>query len=39
MTDKGASYSWAEPVQYFNWVREACNWMFMMESGAASVPP
>jgi exo-1,4-beta-D-glucosaminidase len=39
MTDKGASYSWAEPVQYFNWVRESRNWMFMMEGGSASVPP
>ena len=39
MTDKGASYSWAEPVQYFHWVREARNWMFMMESGSASLPP
>jgi len=39
MNDKGASYGWAEPVQYFNWVRESRNWMFMMESGSASVPP
>jgi len=39
MTDKGASYSWAEPEQYFRWVREARNWMFMMESGSASLPP
>jgi hypothetical protein len=39
MTDKGASYSWAEPEQYFRWVREAHNWMFMMESGSASLPP
>lgn len=39
MTDIGASYSWAEPVQYFRWVREARNWMFMMESGSASLPP
>jgi exo-1,4-beta-D-glucosaminidase len=39
MTDKGASYSWAEPVQYFNWVRESRNWMFMMEGGSPSVPP
>lgn len=38
MTDKGASYSWAEPAQYFNWVRESRNWMFMMEGGSASVP-
>jgi exo-1,4-beta-D-glucosaminidase len=39
MTDKGASYSWAEPENYFRWVREARNWMFMMESGSASLPP
>ena len=39
MTDIGASYSWAEPVQYFQWVREARNWMFMMEGGSASLPP
>ncbi len=39
MTDKGASYSWAEPEQYFRWVREAGNWMFMMEGGSASLPP
>jgi hypothetical protein len=39
MTDIGASYSWAEPVQYFRWVREDRKWMFMMEGGSASVPP
>ena len=39
MTDIGASYSWAEPEQYFRWVREARNWMFMMEGGSASLPP
>ena len=39
MTDKGASYSWAEPGNYFRWVREKRNWMFMMESGSASLPP
>jgi hypothetical protein len=39
MTGKGASYSWAEPEQYFRWVREARNWMFMMESGSASLSP
>jgi len=39
MTDKGASYSWAEPVNYFRWVREKRNWRFMMESGSASLPP
>ena len=35
----GASYSWEEPEQYFRWVREERNWMFMMESGSASLPP
>ncbi len=39
MTDIGASYSWAEPEQYFRWVRDARNWMFMMEGGSASLPP
>jgi len=39
MTDKGASYSWAEPSAYFQWVRQSQNWMFMMESGSASLPP
>ena len=39
MTDIGASYSWAETEQYFRWVREGRNWMFMMESGSASLPP
>jgi len=39
MTDIGASYSWAEPEQYFRWAREARNWMFMMEGGSASLPP
>ena len=39
MTDIGASYSWAEPEQYFRWVREKRNWMFMMEGGSASLPP
>ena len=38
-TDIGATYSWAEPEQYFYWVREARNWMFMMEGGSASLPP
>jgi len=33
------SYGWVEPAEYFNWVREAGNWMFMMESGSPSVPP
>jgi exo-1,4-beta-D-glucosaminidase len=33
------SYGWEEPVTYFQWVRDSRNWMFMMESGTASVPP
>jgi len=33
------SYGWQDPSQYFTWVREADNWMFMMESGSASLPP
>ena len=33
------SYGWEEPVTYFQWVRDCRNWMFMMESGTASVPP
>lgn len=39
MTDKGASYSWAEPANYFRWVDGGRNWMFMMEGGSASLPP
>ncbi len=39
MTDIGASYSWAEPEQYFRWIRRGRNWMFMMEGGSASLPP
>ncbi|HOM17910.1 MAG TPA: hypothetical protein PLQ00_11315, partial [Thermoguttaceae bacterium] len=33
------SYGWMEPAQFFRWVREKDNWMFMLESGAPSVPP
>lgn len=33
------SYGWVEPEQYFRWVREKGNWMFMLESGSASLPP
>ena len=32
------SYGWVEPAQYFRWVRQSRNWMFMLESGAPSVP-
>jgi len=33
------SYGWQEPATYFRWVREERNWMFMLESGSASLPP
>jgi len=33
------SYGWQEPSTYYRWVREERNWMFMMESGSASLPP
>jgi exo-1,4-beta-D-glucosaminidase len=33
------SYGWEEPTTYFQWVRDSRNWMFMMESGTAAVPP
>jgi len=33
------SYGWQEPVTYYKWVREKRNWMFMIESGSASLPP
>lgn len=39
MTDIGASYTWQEPGEYFRRVREDRRWMFMMESGSASLPP
>jgi len=39
MTDIGASYGWLEPAEYFRRVREDRRWMFMMESGSASLPP
>jgi len=39
MTDIGASYTWKEPSDYYRFVRENRNWMFMMESGSASLPP
>jgi len=32
-------YGCKEPAQYYTWVRENRNWMFMMESGSASLPP
>ena len=32
------SYGWAGPAQYFRWVRENRNWMFMLESGCPSPP-
>ena len=33
------SYDWQEPSTYYRWVREERNWMFMIESGSASLPP
>jgi exo-1,4-beta-D-glucosaminidase len=33
------SYGWVGPSQYFRWVRENRNWMFMLESGCPSPPP
>jgi exo-1,4-beta-D-glucosaminidase len=33
------SYQWQEPSTYYRWVREERNWMFMIESGSASLPP
>jgi len=33
------SYGFEEPATYYTWVREKRNWMFMMESGSASLPP
>jgi exo-1,4-beta-D-glucosaminidase len=33
------TYSWQLPAGYFQLVRDMRNWMFMIESGAASVPP
>lgn len=33
------SYGWVEPAQFFRWVREEPNWMFMLESGCPSMPP
>ncbi len=39
MTDIGASYRWLEPAEYFRRVRRDRRWMFMMESGSASLPP
>jgi exo-1,4-beta-D-glucosaminidase len=40
MTDCGGnSYGWEEPSEYYRRVREEPNWMFMLESGSASLPP
>jgi len=33
------TYSWQLPAGYYQLVRDFGNWMFMIESGAASVPP
>ena len=32
------SYGWVEPAQFYRWVREQGNWMFMLESGSPSPP-
>jgi hypothetical protein len=40
MTDLGFNtYGWEEPSEYYRRVREVPNWMFMVESGSASLPP
>jgi exo-1,4-beta-D-glucosaminidase len=40
MTDLGSNtYGWEEPSEYYRRVREVPNWMFMTESGSASLPP
>jgi hypothetical protein len=33
------SYGAQEPETYYKWVRKERNWMFMLESGSASLPP
>jgi hypothetical protein len=39
MTDLGHNtYGWEEPSEYYRRVREVPNWMFMTESGSASLP-
>lgn len=32
------SYGWSGPSQYFRWVRQQRNWMFMLESGCPAPP-
>jgi len=39
MTDVGASYGWLPVEEYFRKVRDDIRWMFMIESGSASLPP
>lgn len=39
MTDWGATYTWKEPADYYHFVRNDRKWMFMIESGSASLPP
>jgi len=40
MTDNGGNtYQWQEPSEYYRRVREMPTWMFMVESGSASLPP
>ena len=33
------TYGWQAPSTYYQWVRTKRNWMFMIESGSASLPP
>jgi hypothetical protein len=37
--DNPRSYSWVEPVTFFDWVRNSGTWMFKIEAGSPSVPP
>jgi len=39
MTDVGADYGWLPTGEYFRRVLEDTRWMFMLESGCASIPP
>ncbi len=32
------TYKWLQPAEYYRWVREYGNWMFMLEGASASVP-
>ena len=39
MNDVPGTYSWADPLHYFDWVRHDGSWMFKIEACAPSVPP